>query len=100
MSSDSGPSTAGERPPATSSDSTSRPSIGCVRLSRQAGSGMTGTRSTKRTRNRNERERAPMTIEARSASASGAASSSVCSTSSRLARWSEATPVSGTSPPR
>ena len=36
---------------------TSRPSIGRVRWSRQAGSGMTGTRSTSRTRKRNERDR-------------------------------------------
>ena len=36
---------------------TSRPSIGRVRWSRQAGSGRTGRRSTSRTRKRNERER-------------------------------------------
>ena len=51
----------------------SRPSIGAVRWSRQAGSASTGRRSMSRTRKRNERERAPMTIEARRAMPSGTA---------------------------
>ena len=63
--------------------SMSRPSIGRVRLSRQAGRARTGSRSMRRTRKRNERERAPMTIEARSATDSGAAASRICSTASR-----------------
>ena len=52
---------------AARNSSTSRPSIGCVRFVRQAGTASTGIRSISRTRNRNERERAATTIEARSA---------------------------------
>ena len=89
----SGPAMSSERPPPIGCGRprqqarvTSRASIGCVRLSRQSGSGMNGIRSTRRTRKRNERDRAPMTIDARSATGSGVASSSARSTSSRLAR--------------
>ena len=79
---------------------TSRPSMGRVRCSRQAGSAMTGTRSTSRTRKRKERERAEMTIDARRATASGAASRSASSTSRRLARCGDAGAPAGTRPPR
>ena len=100
MSSDSGPCTASLVPARSRKAMTSRPSMGRVRCSRQAGSGMTGTRSTSRTRKRKERERAETTIDARRATASGAASSSASSTSRRLARCGDAGASAGTRPPR
>ena len=80
---------------AARNSSTSRPSTGCVRFARHAGSASTGRRSISRTRKRKERERAATTIEARSATDSGAAASSACSTVSREARWRDERAVGG-----